>query len=308
VKLRVAFCCNLIMATAVPLFSQQIQLTPRVKAGQNIVYRIEVHSSRSTKTESQVATPQSPADLSLDASGLLQVTIVAVEPSGLRLKTYLSEKPSSLSLQDPSPSNRLPETVQDKLVEVHLSADGSASETKGLDQLSNAQQFAWKTWLAQFASSMTFPKTGISVGQRWQSVDPETAASPISQLSWVKKSQYVRDEICESTTGAASKAGSVRSTIEKCVVVLVQAKLRQQSSPDKATPPDFKLRQMVTRGTATGANQTILYISRESGLLVRSTEDAEQAMDATVSLADGTNYVRYLIHAKSRSLVELLSN
>jgi len=307
-KLGVVLCLNLIMASAVPSFSQQIQLTPRVKAGQNFVYRVEFHSSRSTKTESHVATPQSPADLSLNASGLLQVTVVAVGPSGLQLKTYLSEKPSSASSQDISPSNQLPETVPDKLIEVQLSADGSASETKGLDQLSNAQQFAWKTWLAQFASSMTFPKTGVSVGQRWQSVDPETAASPIAQLSWVKKSQYVRDEICEAPTGAASKAGKVRSTIEKCAVVLVQAKLRQQSSPDKATPPDFKLRQMITRGTSTGTNQTILYISRDSGLLVRSTEDAQQTMDATVSLADGTNYVRYLIHAKSRSLVELLSN
>lgn len=304
-RARFAICFSLFAALAAPVFSQRIQLAPRLQAGQHVVYRLDFHSSRSTKTESQVVAPQAPADLNLDVSGLLQVMVVDVGATGLHLKTYLSEKPSSASSQDSSPTN-LREGAPDKLVEVELSPNGTASLTKGLEQLSDAQQFAWKTWLAQFATSMTFPKTGVTVGQRWQIIEPETAPSPIAQLSWLKKFQYVRVENCGEAMNPAPKGATVRSTAEKCAVILVQAKLRQETSPDKATPPDFKIRHLVTRGTSTGANQTILYISRDTGLLVRSTEDAEQAMDATVSLEDGSNYVKYLIHAKSRSIVQLL--
>jgi hypothetical protein len=113
----------------------------------------------------------------------------------------------------------------------------------------------------------------------------------------LKKYQYVRDEPCGSS--AATSAAP-------CAVILVQAQLRQKSPPDKATPEDFKLRNLVTRGTASGSNETILYISRATGLLVRATEGAAQSMDATIALADGSNQVRYLMNAKSRSVILLL--
>jgi hypothetical protein len=44
----------------------------------------------------------------------------------------------------------------------------------------------------------------------------------------------------------------------------------------------------------------------QTGLLVRSTEVIQQKMDSTVALADGSNRIRYLIEAKSRSQLELL--
>jgi hypothetical protein len=43
-----------------------------------------------------------------------------------------------------------------------------------------------------------------------------------------------------------------------------------------------------------------------TGILIRSTEDVQQSMDATVALQDGSNKVRYVINAKSHSQVQLL--
>jgi len=91
-----------------------------------------------------------------------------------------------------------------------------------------------------------------------------------------------------------------------CAVILVQAQLRQGSPANRSTPPDFKLRGLATRGTASGANETVQYISTASGLLIRSTEDVQQSMDVTVALADGSNQVRYVINAKSRLQIQLL--
>jgi hypothetical protein len=66
------------------------------------------------------------------------------------------------------------------------------------------------------------------------------------------------------------------------------------------------LRGLSTRGTASGTNETVQYISTASGLIMSSIEDVQQSMDVTVALADGSNQVRYLINAKSRLQIQLM--
>src|SRR5262249_40125198 len=109
--------------------------------------------------------------------------------------------------------------------------------------------------------------------------------------------EYAKQDSCPGLDG---------KTPQSCAVVFVQARLRQKSSPKNTTPSDYKLRGLATAGTAKGANETVLYVSAKTGLLVRSTEDGEQSMDATVALADGSNQVQYIIHAKSHSQIQLL--
>jgi len=129
------------------------------------------------KTESNVASPQFSPSTSVNASGLLQVEIVEVTPAEFRLKTYYSERDSSSAPPQSSAS------AADKVVEVAIAANGSASQIKGFDQLSLPQQFAWNDWLGRFTSFLTFPKTGVSAGQKWDAIEPETAPSPIAGLS-----------------------------------------------------------------------------------------------------------------------------
>src|ERR1041384_4199888 len=225
-------------------------------------------------------------------------------------KTFYSERDSSAA---PSQSQETPQTQNraaspERVVEVSIAADGSASRIIGLDQLSSAQQFAWRDWLSTFASSMTYPKSGINTGQKWQTFEPETSPSPIAELSWAKQYQYVRDEPCRFAD-AEPKSGSGKppSPPQPCAVIFVISTLRQKSSRKNATPEDYKLRNLKTRGTVAGHNETILYVSRSTGLLVRSIEDAQQTMDALIALEDGSNEVRYSVDAKSHSDISLLS-
>src|SRR5262249_49443504 len=155
------------------------------------------------------------------------------------------------------------------------------------------RQYAWNAWLNRFTLPITFPKSGMRPGQRWRNSEEEASASPISELFWEKKYEYVKQESCglrEATTSASS-VGNKRQSGDTCAVVFVHAQLRQRSSPKNATPRDYKLRGLTTSGTATGTNETILYVSTTTGLLVQSTEDVQQTMDATVALADGSNRV-----------------
>ena len=271
--------------------------SPALRAGQALIYQLEFNASRETQTESPLSGPTLPPSDELNAACLLQVEVVGQNSSGFRLKTYLSEKTEPPRSANSAASRG--ESAPDKIVEVSVARNGVASQIKGLDQLSVAQQFAWNNWLGRFTSTWTYFNSGVHVGSKWELDDPETTPSPLSRLVWAKKYQYVRNEPCGPSTPSA---------IGNCAVVLVRAQLHQKSSPSHATPEDFKLHGMVTRGTATGANETILYIALATGLLVRSSEDAKQSMDATIALADGSNEVRYVMKAKSRSQIQLLSD
>lgn len=294
--LRSSFAVLLLGLLSNASLAQRFYPNPRLKRGVTLAYQIEVTGSRFTQVESRMVTPLAPPTESLNAICLLQAHVDEATPSGFRLKTYLSDKSPVRTPLDPAPSKS--SGAPDKLVEVSVTLTGAASQIKGLDQLSAPLRNAWTTWLNRFTTSMTFPKSGVRRGQRWQTSEPETALSPIAALSWERKYQYVKQDTCPSLDHAAKP--------DSCVVVFVRAQLKQKSSAKEATPPDYKLRGLTTAGTAAGANETVLYISAATGLLFRSTEDAEQIMDAAVGLKDGSNQVRYLIRAKSHSQIQLL--
>ena len=192
-------------------------------------------------------------------------------------------------------------------MEVSIARNGIASQLKGYEQLSAEQKAAWADWLSRFTTSMTFPSGGVHPGQRWHSEEPETTPAPIAGLTWSKNFQYVHDEPCPKLAGSSNSMPNQSSLAsEPCAVILVRATLRQKSPAKDSTPQDYKLNNLKTRGIASGQNETILYISQSSGLLVRATEDARQSMDVSIALSDGSNQLRSSLTAKSRSETVLL--
>ena len=157
---------------ASPASPQRIPQVPRLHAGQTLVYQLEISGSRNTKVESRVTGTQSPPAANLNSTGLLQVNLAEIQTTGFHLKTYFSDKDANRPSAEAS-------SVPDKLVEVFVSFDGTASGIKGLDQLSAAQQYAWSVWLNRFTTSMMFPKSGAHQGQRWTTSEPETAAASL---------------------------------------------------------------------------------------------------------------------------------
>jgi hypothetical protein len=128
----------------------------------------------------------------------------------------------------------------DRLVEVSVAPDGTASQIKGLADLGPAQQIAWTAWLNRFTSLMTFPKPGVRPGQRWRISEQEASPSPIAGLFWEKRYEYVKQEGCDFPGKDPAGSGKAHSgrLLDTCAVILVQADLRQKSSPKDATPQD----------------------------------------------------------------------
>ena len=188
-------------------------------------------------------------------------------------------------------------------------SDGRADAVTGIDALFPEQRVAWQAWLREFAIAGIFPRDGVKRGQTWKSTEVEESPSPIVRLEWQKSATYVRDEPCAPAQLSELDAASPKNPAsETCAVVLTHAVLKQKSSPKDTTPEDFRLHDLRTTGTASGANETITYISLQTGLVVRVKEDARQFMDVVIAKTDGSNQVHYNVDAVRHTEILLLAD
>src|SRR5262249_37073998 len=182
-------------------------------------------------------------------------------------------------------------------------------QVKGLEPLFPEQQQAWQEWVSRFAAAAVFPQDGVRLAQKWRSEEPERTPSPIARLTWMRESSYVRNESCH--TSQMTVLGRVADSTQPpdmCAVIFTIATLKQSSSQKDTTPDDFKVRELRTAGIARGKNTTILYISLKTGLLVRASNDADQAMTVTVAKSDGSNRVHYDVKATSHTDITLVTD
>jgi hypothetical protein len=261
-------------------------LFPAVHSGQKLTYQIRLRIDKRVRSESRVAAPiVAPAPDLVDIMRTITVEVLDVDAANPKTKLALR-----LQILDP---NAVPPTA--KTLELSVRPDGSVNPPQQSDELSAEDTQAWQAWVARFAIAWSFPTAGPKVNDKWSSEEAVTGA-PLAQLSWQKQSQYVRQEKCPAA----------QSANERCAVLLTTSILKQRSSPKDATPDDYKLRGLKSRGTAKGRNEMFTYISLDSGLVLRSSEEAHQFMDVIIGKADGSNQVHYNIDASSSTEMLLM--
>jgi hypothetical protein len=298
--------------------STRVDFFPKLQPGEILSYEITYHADKQTKTKGSISLAQSPGDAVADVRALLQIEILDVSPQGSRAVIHARAKflpadvdatPAGRTQSPPSSSTEPQGSQQTKkpVVEFTIQPDGLAKIT-GFDALTLDQQQAWQQWAARFAAFAIFPLDGVKPAQKWQSEEPEKSLSPIAGLTWVRDSTYVRNAPCRPLR-LTQQGDPVESDkpADTCAVILTTATLKQQSPAKDTTPEDFRLRQLRTSGTAHGNNKTILYISLRDAVIVRATDEADQAMSVTVSKADASNQVHYDIQAKSAAEIVLVT-
>ncbi len=251
---------------------------------------------------------------------LLRLEVVGVEAQGqrptVRARTLFQVSNSATHLTVPTDLPSPPDQAQRQdskavSIEFTINPDGRVDQIKGLDILFPEQQQAWKEWVARFAASAALPEGGIRIGQKWKTEELESSPAPISKLTWMRESTYLRDEPChisEVTVEGDIAPPHPQQVPETCAVIETNATLKQRSSPNDSTPPDYKLHQLQTTGTASGINKTLLFVSTQTGLLVRSSDHADQKMSVTIAKADDSNKVHYDIHATSQTEIFRIAN
>jgi hypothetical protein len=292
-------------------------LFPRLHAGQTFTYYVQYRTKKNVKTESRVVTPTGPQDAETDAQWLLRVDILDVHSqreraaihARSRFQSFASAMAQNNSGAQQTPAGSPAQSLESKSVDFTILPDGRVDAVTGLADLFPDQRQVWQVWLRQFAIAGVFPRDGVKPGQSWKSSEPEQAPSPIVRLEWEKQATYVRDEPC--TPIQFSETGIVtpkNSPAESCAVIFTSAILKQKSSPKDTTPGDFRLHDLRTTGNATGKNETISYISLQSGLIVRVTEDAQQFMDVVVAKTDASNQIHYNVEATGHTEVLLVAD
>jgi hypothetical protein len=292
--------------------ADRVILFPKLRVGQTIHYQIGYRATTNTNTESTVAAPMAPTGGQVDAHLLLQVDVEDIhsEAGGtiVRLRTRIVE-PGAVAPENPAqpPNDPDKSSKRDKTVAFVLHNDGQVTDLEGLDKLSTEEQSAWQEWVARFGGSAALPEKGVKLGEKWKSEEPITSAL-LAGLSWEKESQYVNDAPCgEMRTLPQGDTSASAQAQETCAVILTTATMRQRSSQKDATPEDYKLHDLRIMGIAKGKNEIITYISLNTGLVMRATEDANQSMNVIVAKTDGSNRVHYQIDAESHAQVLLLS-
>jgi hypothetical protein len=295
----------------------RVVLFPKLSVGQTFRYQIGYRATTSTNTESTVVAPMAPTGGQTNATLVLQVEVDDLRLDAgrtvARLRTRIVE-PDVIAAAAAKQANPVPDpnaaaksANHEKIVGFTLHADGQVTDVEGLDKLSADQQAAWQEWLARFGGGASFPEKGIKPGEKWKAEEPIPNAL-LTGLSWEKGSEYVNDAPCgpmKITPQGALAAGEQAQ--EKCAVILTTAIMKQKSSEKDATPEDYKLHDLRTMGIAKGKNETIMYISLKTGLVVRATDDANQSMNVIVAKTDGSNRVHYIIDAESHAQVLLLA-
>jgi len=306
----------LLVAAIAASGDQRANLLPKLQPGQSLTYLIRYRAEKNVKTESNVAVPLAPDSSQMDAHGMLRIQILDLQQVGGKPAIHARGQFLTLGsgMGENKPADKKPNPEQQRIdpaiksIEFTILPDGSTEKINGLDALPPEQQQIWQEWVARFAVAWTLPAEGAKIGDKWKVEQLEQSASPIAALIWVRDSMYVRNEPCRasqlSITGEISPSSGLA---DECAVLLTTAKLVQKSPAKDATPEDFKLRELKTRGTAKGTNEIITYISLTTGLVVRATEEAHQQMDVIVAKVDGSNRVHYNVDAASHSEVLLVT-
>jgi len=282
-----AFLSLLVLAWIVAVGStsageERIVLLPKLQNGESLQYETRARIDRHVATKSNVSTMVGPRQVRRDLASALRVDVQEMRMVDNR--PLLAAESKIVSLDAPKPE----ETVaRPGRVVFTVGGDGSIHVTDGADDLDAEQNLTWQFWAAQFAFGWTLPAAGVKPGEKWKSLEPEKAPSPIANIVWEREITYVQNDRCPIVAD------------EECAIFLTNATLRQKSNPKDTTPEDYKLHQLKTSGTVSGTNETVSYISLKSGLLVRATEDLQQVMEVSIAKADGTNQIHYTITATS---------
>jgi len=260
----------------------RVNLFPRLWNGEILRYESHARLDRHVKTKSNVATMLEPRELRRDVASNLQLSIQEIRLVDNRPmmagETEL-DSGDSVAVGD--------STAKHLKVNFTIGGDGGLTRADGLDDLDPEQRLTWQFWVAQFAFGWTLPAAGVKPGEKWKSVEAEKTPAPIARLEWERETTYVQNDKCPILLD------------EQCAVLLTRATLKQKSNPKDTTPEDYQLHELKTSGIARGTNETVLYISLKTGLLMRATEDVQQSLDVTIAKADGSNQVQYLVDVTS---------
>jgi len=297
--------------------TNRIKLVPRFSPGQVMRYRIESSSKSTGKTTGPIANPEGGSQSSNSVQMVVRLEVLSLAPDGgVRLratyeKSSAQSEADALDLSANSFASRYTR-LEGRTFEFTLEPDGEVSNTQDLTAAAAGQSpkaiQPVLTWLAQVVPGTSFPKNGITVGQKWAG-EHSIEGAVLSGLEWRSDSSYLRNEPCGSNSPAVSTSAAAASdpAAVECAVILTQFEIaRRGSSRADATPDEYRRNGLRTSGTWSGSGESLDSYSLATGLLVSSTQSSTQNMDYQVTSASTGSSVHNIGKIQSQSQITLI--
>jgi hypothetical protein len=285
--------------------ADRVRLAPKFSPGGTIRYSIASSTKSTGKTTAPIVNPEGGSQSSGSIHMLVRIEVLSLAPDGsVRLRaTYENSAAESqadaLDLSAGSFASRY-KRLEGRTFEFTLAPGGAVTNIQDLTAATSGQSpnaiDPALSWLQNVWPSSSFPKNGVSIGQKWKS-ERLVEGALLSGLTWRGESTYLRNEACGSALRADQSDSPVVPSAPalNCAVILTHFEItRQGSTHTDATPDDFRRKGLRTSGTWTGTGESLDSYSLATGLLVSSTQSNTQNMDYQVTSASTGSSIRYI--------------
>ena len=307
---------------------RRIRLLPKFSVGEILRYEIDTRMTTSGATSTPIDNPEGASLLKQAAEMIIRIDILDSQPAApgaamgrvhLRATYEKSDATSESDAYDPAAAAISSQytRLRGRSVEFTMEPDGKLSSVTGLDDIlsnpSTAQSV--RSWMIGLSSDASFPRGGISIGQKWSNEQPLTG-TPLDGLFWRTEATYLRDEVCrvagfapaDAATATPDKtATNTRVAVEEsCAIILTRFEIVHHGSKDDSTPEDYRRNSLRTSGTWAGTGQSLDSISLASGLLISSTQTSTQDINFEVISVRSGSRMSYKGKVESQTEIRLL--
>jgi hypothetical protein len=338
----------------------RVMLLPKYSSGQVFHYQIDMRNSSKGRTGGVVEDPEAATQLKQSTTVLIRLDVLgptagatpspsAATPAaptaasasatkekaaarGTRMKVTYEQSDATLDSDayDEQAEALVAQyrNLNGKSLEFTMDPDGHVAHLAGLDKILQDPSAAAsaQSWMSNI-SPTGIPKHGISVGEKWNSVE-KLPGSPLRGTIWSAESTYVRDEPCSlgssqhpGISPASDKSASTTSPSaavtpaptpppeeDTCAVVVTHFKILQSEQRDDLTPVAFARAGMKTSGSWTGDGESLSSISLRTGFVVSVSQNAKQQMDFVISSRSSNVSLTYTGEVSSQTEIQLLDS
>ncbi len=274
---------------------------------------MDVHTVTTSRSSGLIEDPQGPSKSEVSLAATVRVEILPAAPDApLRVRTTYEKSSATTKSDSYDPSLAVLEEQYRKLegrsLEFSFDALGKAANYTGLEGLFPDEKAATaaREWFSQLATGIDLPREGVIPGQSWSSVRTNVAGMPLLGLTWRTESTYLRDEPCflpDSSAPAPSPATAAEA--DTCAVIRTRLSVAQRPMKNP-TPDDYRRHNMHTSGKLSSSGESVSYISRKTGWIVRVTQTSLEEMDVTLLASDGGSKLRINGRVESSTRILLL--
>jgi hypothetical protein len=284
-----------------PTAQNRLHLVPKLVPGQALRYQIDAHTVTASRSSGRIEDPQGPSKSEVNLAAIVRLEILASTPDATQRLRITYDKSSATATSDSfDPALAVLQEQYRKLegrsFEFSLDAQGHATNYSGLDAMfpDEKSAAAAREWYSQLASGVDLPREGILLGQSWSSARTNVAGMPLLGLTWRTESTYLRDEPCFPESPA-----------EACAVIRTRLSVTQRPLRN-ATPDEYRRRNMRTSGKLSSSGESLSYISRKTGGLVRVSQTSSEETDIVLIATDGGSQLRINARVESTTHIKLL--